>query len=169
LKALTLHQPYASLMALGIKTIETRSWKTNYRGPIAIHSSRRIVNYIDSSLKNYLENKLGPLENLPKSGILAICNLYDCIEMTYDNCPTDFMECKCGLFYPGRFMWKTELIKTFKKPIPARGKQGLWTIDDELLRVCRVCGCSEFNACVGEDGPCHWVEKDLCSACKETA
>jgi activating signal cointegrator 1 len=38
MKALTLHQPYASLVALGVKRIETRSWATSYRGPIAIHA-----------------------------------------------------------------------------------------------------------------------------------
>ena len=38
MKALTLHQPWATLIALGVKTIETRSWRTNYRGPIAIHA-----------------------------------------------------------------------------------------------------------------------------------
>jgi hypothetical protein len=30
---------------------------------------------------------------------------------------------------------------------------------------CRVCGCTEDNACVTDDGPCFWVEEDLCSAC----
>lgn len=38
MKALTLHQPWASLVALGVKTIETRSWGTSYRGPLAIHA-----------------------------------------------------------------------------------------------------------------------------------
>lgn len=38
IKALTLWQPYASLIALGIKFIETRSWSTKYRGPLAIHA-----------------------------------------------------------------------------------------------------------------------------------
>lgn len=38
MKALTIRQPWASLIALGVKTIETRSWRTNYRGPIAIHA-----------------------------------------------------------------------------------------------------------------------------------
>ena len=31
---------------------------------------------------------------------------------------------------------------------------------------CRVCGCSQFNACETESGPCGWVEEDLCSACE---
>lgn len=41
MKTLSLWQPWASLVALGIKTIETRSWSTKYRGPLAIHAARR--------------------------------------------------------------------------------------------------------------------------------
>ncbi|MDD3491929.1 MAG: hypothetical protein PHZ19_00335 [Candidatus Thermoplasmatota archaeon] len=33
------------------------------------------------------------------------------------------------------------------------------------MKECRVCGCTEDNACVTDDGPCYWVEEDLCSAC----
>ena len=40
-KALTLWQPWASLIALGVKTAETRSWATDYRGPLAIHAAAR--------------------------------------------------------------------------------------------------------------------------------
>lgn len=39
-KILTLSQPYASLVALGAKRIETRSWRTSYRGPLAIHAAK---------------------------------------------------------------------------------------------------------------------------------
>lgn len=39
-----------------------------------------------------------------------------------------------------------------------------WSPFDE--RACRVCGCTELNACVSErHGPCWWVEDDLCSHC----
>lgn len=41
MKALTLWQPWASLVALGVKTIETRSWSTSYRGPLAIHAAKK--------------------------------------------------------------------------------------------------------------------------------
>lgn len=41
MKALTLHQPHATLVALGVKAIETRSWSTPYRGPLAIHAGLR--------------------------------------------------------------------------------------------------------------------------------
>lgn len=42
MKALTLHQPWASLIALGHKRIETRSWSTPYRGPLAIHAGKSL-------------------------------------------------------------------------------------------------------------------------------
>lgn len=41
MKVLTLHQPWASLIALGVKSIETRSWSTKYRGPLAIHAGAK--------------------------------------------------------------------------------------------------------------------------------
>jgi hypothetical protein len=44
-KVLTLHQPWATLVALGVKTIETRSWSTNYRGPLLIHAGVRGPGY----------------------------------------------------------------------------------------------------------------------------
>jgi len=40
MKALTIRQPWASLVATGVKTIETRSWSTKYRGPLAIHAGK---------------------------------------------------------------------------------------------------------------------------------
>src|SRR5580765_8422282 len=41
MKILSLHQPWASLVAIGAKRYETRSWKTDYRGPIAIHAAKK--------------------------------------------------------------------------------------------------------------------------------
>jgi len=32
--------------------------------------------------------------------------------------------------------------------------------------VCRICGCTDYNAC---PGCCSWVEQDLCSFCAEAA
>lgn len=40
MKAITLWQPWASLLAIGAKQHETRSWKTSYRGPVAIHAAK---------------------------------------------------------------------------------------------------------------------------------
>lgn len=38
---------------------------------------------------------------------------------------------------------------------------------DKEAQVCRYCGCTNEQACETGNGPCHWVEPDLCSACAE--
>ncbi|CCQ65412.1 hypothetical protein CWATWH0402_4143 [Crocosphaera watsonii WH 0402] len=42
IKAISLHQPYASLIAMGLKKFETRSWSTNYRGKLVICAAKKI-------------------------------------------------------------------------------------------------------------------------------
>lgn len=37
-----------------------------------------------------------------------------------------------------------------------------------FVRTCRVCGCTDHRACMTMDGPCSWVELDLCSACDDS-
>ena len=45
MKAITLTQPWATLVAIGAKRIETRSWRTFYRGPLAIHAGKTLPAY----------------------------------------------------------------------------------------------------------------------------
>lgn len=52
MKVLSIKEPFATLIANGLKKIETRSWKTNYRGEIFIHASGK------SLAKEYLNNDL---------------------------------------------------------------------------------------------------------------
>jgi len=55
MKALTIWQPYASLISKELKKYETRSWYTKYRGPLLIHSGQRPMRWI---LKNSHESAL---------------------------------------------------------------------------------------------------------------
>ena len=41
MKAITIWQPWAQLVAVGAKNYETRSWSTRYRGAIAIHAAKK--------------------------------------------------------------------------------------------------------------------------------
>lgn len=82
MKVLTLHQPYASLIAIGAKTIETRSWPTKYRGPLAIHAGKEWSgNLADPGVLGchfgidtfYLSKR-----DMPLGAIVATCELVDC-------------------------------------------------------------------------------------------
>jgi hypothetical protein len=67
MKTLTIRQPWAELIARGKKDIEVRTWKTNYRGKIAIHAGK----VIDSNISIYENNGWKFLTG----GIIAIADL----------------------------------------------------------------------------------------------
>jgi len=134
LKAITLWQPWASLIAVGAKKIETRSWATKYRGPLAIHASMKAVEkplYIDPRLVRLLQEAgYKKPTDLPTGCILATCNLTECLEMTEENIvEVPELEKVFGDFEPGRYMWILEDVKKLDKPIPAKGKQRIWEIE----------------------------------------
>ncbi len=77
MKAITLWQPWASLIAIGAKKIETRSWATKYRGPLAIHAAIKAVEkplYIDQRFIRLLQNAgYNKPDDLLKGYIVATC------------------------------------------------------------------------------------------------
>lgn len=130
--ALTLWQPWASLIVEGVKRIETRSWATSHRGPIAIHAAKRDIN-IDEfvRLRNLLPDEIiwtakGSCE-FPLGAVLAIANLIDCVEMTPEFIAQQSeQELKCGDWQPGRFAWILEIIRPVVPPVQVSGGQKLW-------------------------------------------
>lgn len=97
MKVLSLHQPWASLIALGVKTIETRSWSTQYRGPLAIQAAaqwqdqRRVgdwLTYYDgrrqwctTNAYGFAGRPAGTHVALPLGAIVATCTLADVVPM----------------------------------------------------------------------------------------
>lgn len=126
IKALTLHQPWASLVGRH-KHYETRGKATNYRGKIAIHAGIRQPNteIIFDQLSDLLVG-----ENLVFGSVIAIAQLTDCIKMTEEfiNQQSE-TELRCGLWEVGRYAWKLENVEILDEPIPARGMPGLWEIE----------------------------------------
>lgn len=180
MRALTIRQPWATLIATGAKTIETRSWSTKYRGPLAIHAGAHrpatfwhhradddIPAAIDlvsmSPFWEWTENVddytagcayrwIGPL-----GAVVAVAELVDVVPMIEDpladpdgpfvwvdpdfvqihDGPDDLapryseLERHLGDFAEGRWAWLLENVQPID-PIPAKGRQGLWTVDHDL-------------------------------------
>ncbi|MEG3875770.1 ASCH domain-containing protein [Microcoleus sp. herbarium7] len=121
--ALTLWQPWASLIQQEVKRIETRSWATNYRGPIAIHAAKKPVYTDIPELLDLLQGDEKP----PLGAVVAIVNLIDCVEMTPEFIAEQTqVELKCGDWEPGRFAWILEIIRPVVPPIQVSGGQKLW-------------------------------------------
>src|SRR5262245_17702507 len=144
IKALSLWQPYASLMAIGAKKIETRSWPTGYRGLIAIHAAKKWdadladICYREpflKVLKNIQEwqGHIGGPSRLPRGCFVAVGRLTHCIS-TSDHpklIPAiGTNEYHFGNYAPGRFMWVFDEIWKLSTPVYARGHQQLWIPDE---------------------------------------
>jgi hypothetical protein len=151
MKVISLLQPWASLVAIGAKKIETRSWSTKYRGPLAIHASKRVpLEAEELCLTEPFQKTLEaagiqfngdvPLSRLlPTGAIIATCRLVDCREIClYGPRASDGNlmpvlpeepEHSFGDYTPGRYAWILGNVKTLHEPIPAKGRLGLWEFD----------------------------------------
>ncbi|MBD2416622.1 hypothetical protein H6G54_02630 [Anabaena cylindrica FACHB-243] len=147
IKALTLHQPWASLVGK-YKHYETRGKATNYRGKIAIHAAvkQEDTYYWLGAFADLSPDFLG--ENVPFGSIVAIADLTDCIKMTEEFISQQSeTELRCGLWEVGRYAWKLENVVILNEPIPARGMPGLWDIELSLLSpvTCHLSPKPEFK------------------------
>jgi hypothetical protein len=136
MKVISIIQPWATLIAIGEKNFETRSWSTKYRGPIAIHASKKIDKTVCKSepFRSVLEAYGYTEKELPTGMIIATAHLTECFKVEKD-CGdyaviTDGFiagnEYKFGDYTPGRFAWLLVRRKLLENPIPAKGQLGLW-------------------------------------------
>jgi hypothetical protein len=150
-RAVTLHQPWASLVAVGHKTVETRSWSTKYRGPLAIHAGkdRRPSRTFEAQILSVPALSGRAWNEMPFGAVVALCELVDVVPadevrwISEDHGGWEEMrwcQVRVGLthtmiredqrplgeFGPGRFAWLLKDIKRLRSPVPATGRQGLW-------------------------------------------
>lgn len=136
MKALTIIQPWATLVATGAKKIETRSWKTDYRGPLAIHAAKgfpkwaRNTCYWEPFQQALAQAGITDPDQLPRGVVISVCTLIECQRIKSDNLP-DASERFFGDYRSGRYAWILRDVRPVIPPIPARGAQGLWEIEIE--------------------------------------
>lgn len=127
MKVITIKQPFASLIAAGIKEYEFRTWRTHHRGPILIHAGKGVNKEAMKKLECY------HLE-YPSGCIIAKAHLADCLSV--DENLREQLRQKNPLVYASMIKhveWKGYgflLEKVEKiKPIPLKGKLSLWDYD----------------------------------------
>ena len=124
MKAITIKQPFASLIAAGLKEYEFRTWKTNYRGEILIHAGKGIDK---DAMKKFESLKL----EYPTGCIIAKAKLTDCVPVT--EAVKEELREKNFLVYSGTtestdwngYGFKLENVETME-PIFVNGMLGLW-------------------------------------------
>ena len=131
MKVLSIKEPFATLISKGIKKIETRSWKTKYRGEIYIHASISKISKDLNTRKELME--LVNEFDFSYGYIICKCNLVDCIYMTeeyIENIKKNHKEYICGHYAVGRYAWVLDNVEILDNPIKAKGKLGIWNYEE---------------------------------------
>lgn len=148
-KAISLRQPWASLVVHGRKTIETRSWSTPYRGPLLIHASKRWTR-ADRGLCYTVAfwaqlRHIGMTDatrDLPRGCVIGRVELVNVREIVADDFtgrpPTTMLqppgiELLLGDYTPGRFGWTLANPVVFARPMYCAGALGLFDLGPQEL------------------------------------
>ena len=148
MKALTLHQPWASLIVRGYKRLETRSWappKKLIGDRIAIHAAQHVD--IDRAIEFWWELGIDrapwAARAMPRGVIVCTAKLagayrvasvygdgqwrsYEMVPGSADHYGMQSKIDDYGDFSPGRWLWRLDDVIREKPPIPAKGRQRLW-------------------------------------------
>lgn len=153
MKAISLHQPWTSAVAIGWKKHETRNRLTHVRGRIAIHAAKRrtfdqrcmwddfgmfpeLVAAFDEHQfhsSTLMDGWSSRFDQLPFGAIIATANLVDCLPTGTAKPKLSDIELVLGCYDPGRFAWKFENIQRLKEPIRFKGRQGWFEVPDSLF------------------------------------
>jgi hypothetical protein len=143
MKCLTLYQPYATLIMLGAKQIETRSWTTRYRGRLGIHAgmsfhaATRLLCREEPFCSTLAQAGYHSLDDLPRGVLLGSVELVDVIQMSKlpEGVP-DSREIKFGFYFPERYAWILRNPTPLVVPLPMKGQRSLYDVTLEIGQQC---------------------------------
>lgn len=133
MRALSLWQPWASAVALGLKSIETRHWWTGCRGLLAIHAAKRWTLDEREDAAMFADKFDERLRTPPLGCIVATAMLVDCRKTeNLIGCISD-TELAFGNYAPGRYGFILEDVRPLPRPVPWRGAQGFFEVDADVI------------------------------------
>lgn len=134
INAVTLDQPWPSLIAAQAKLIETRSWaphKAAIGQPLAIHAGKS-RNFLGTpyypEFNQAVARHLGDTwyRNVPLGAVVAVAILHDAVQIQSDTKLPEGDELIFGHYETGRWMWILSDVRAIDPPVAARGYQRLW-------------------------------------------
>jgi hypothetical protein len=124
---LSLWQPWASLIMVGLKQHETRHWPTRVRGLVAIHAAKRVD--VEGAPDALCEFAWGPdwAAAVPRGAVVALAELTACLPTEGPLGGVTLADEHAGNFGPGRFAFRLENVRPLAIPIPTLGRQGFFS------------------------------------------
>jgi activating signal cointegrator 1 len=142
IKVITLTEPWATLASYKEKEWETRSWATQYRGPIAIHAAKTFPRWAKdlcdrepfrSVLTKHLGNQYMAVVLSRLGHILSTATLSDCVPTASIRDSISEQERAFGDYDDGRYAFRVDDVKRLQQPVFVRGALNLWTYEGELV------------------------------------
>jgi ASCH domain-containing protein len=128
--ALSVRQPWAELILQGRKTIELRTWDTDYRGPLWLHTGKAADPDLDRSFG---------LSDPPRGAFVGRATLVDISPVDaqrWERWRDQHLD--LGEYQPGLFAWNLSSVERLSRPVPAPGKLMLFEVDETLARRLRA-------------------------------
>lgn len=130
MRTISLWQPWATLIAIGAKQYETRSWSIGFRGEIAIHAARTGNELPVAKVQPFCDVLAAAgfthPSMLPLGVVLCVAEVVDCVRVEQIRDHLSRQERAFGNYADGRYAWRFTNIRVLATPIPARGSQGIW-------------------------------------------
>jgi hypothetical protein len=130
-KAITFHQPWATLIAIGAKRYETRTWPTNHRDQLAIHAGKALDKIPDPARDRLITGVLrmhgyGTPSDLPRGAVVAIARVVGVHQAKRLRAKLNSEERAFGDFSDGRYAWEIADVRPIDPPVPVRGRERFW-------------------------------------------
>ena len=144
MKAITILQPWASLIVLGEKSYETRVWETKHTGPLLIHAGKKMhpaqqALLAQEPFKSALaKHGITDQRQLPLGKIIGTVHLEKCVPVEELSPPEgepviSAQERAFGDYHPGRYAWLLTMPVLSLNPIDYKGKLGIFEVADSDL------------------------------------
>lgn len=141
MRALSIRQPWASLIALGLKPDETRTFSVSYRGPIAIAAGATYGRRERAARDRILEafpcvpwrEVYGDQGDPPLGAIVAVAELVH-VEVMHPStiAAASPLARAVGEWSPGNYAWRLAAVRRLRDPLPFKGALGLIKLSDEV-------------------------------------
>jgi hypothetical protein len=165
-RALSIAEPWAYLIAAGFKQIENRTWRTDYRGTIAVHASKATRNCFDEQLiyevcdlhpaifKALDDERIDEGHQILHLGaIIGTVDIIDCVDyngsidadevfdrFNYLTADGPAPELPVGAWAEGPHCFVLANPRRFARPIACAGKLSLWSLSPDLQRAVAEAG-----------------------------
>lgn len=133
MRALTILQPWAHLVATGVKRVENRNWPTHFRGPLAIHAGKgkKCYDVDPNAWQDRYGVRMPPVDEVTFGAILGVAELIACVPV--DDLAREFPDLADSPFAEGPFCWVLKDVRRLDEPFACNGALQLWTPPDQIM------------------------------------